>query len=245
MRVATSPLPRTSASSPASSTHSYGSSASSTEEPPLAHELRERLVNDLVAAGEIDAPAVVQAMRAVPRHEFVPEVSLQRAYEDRALPIGHEQTISQPAVVGMMTQALELTGHDRVLEIGTGSGYQAAVVACLARDVYTIERVGPLARLAKDRLAKMGYENVHVRCGDGFQGWPERASFDRIILTAAPAAIPPRLLEQLAPDGILVAPVGPQGFEGQMLVRVRKRGGHVEFEELSDVTFVEMQHGQT
>ena len=145
---------------------------------------------------------------SVPRHLFVAEELRASAYEDHPLPIGHEQTISQPYIVALMTDLLQLDGDEKVLEIGTGSGYQAAVLGELADQVYTIEIVAPLAEEARARLADLGYENVHVRAGDGYRGWPEQAPFDAIILTAAPPAVPQPLIDQLAIGGILAAPVG-------------------------------------
>jgi protein-L-isoaspartate(D-aspartate) O-methyltransferase len=178
----------------------------------------------------------------VPRHRFAPGLSIRRAYEDRPQPIGHDQTISQPTVVAIMTQALRLGGTERVLEIGTGSGYQAAILARLCKEVFTIEIVPPLGEAARDRLKALGYANVHVRIGDGYLGWPEAAPFDRILLTAAPPEIPRALVDQLAEGGILVAPVGEQG-EAQRLVRWTKRGGSLKKEDLGAVRFVPMVRG--
>src|SRR5262249_12815799 len=146
------------------------------------------------------------AMMRVPRHLFVPGASLEEAYDDAPFPIGHGQTISQPAVVAVMTEALELGGRERVLEGGTGSGSEAAVLSLLSSDVYTIEIVTDLAEIARERLATLGYANVHVRAGDGYAGWPEHAPFDRIIVTAAPPELPRALVDQLAEGGVLVAP---------------------------------------
>jgi protein-L-isoaspartate(D-aspartate) O-methyltransferase len=210
-------------------------------DPPTARQLRERLVRELVAEGDAGTPAVVAALRAVPRHAFMPHVSLPLAYANRATPIGYEQTISQPAVVAVMTEALELTGHERVLEIGTGSGYQAAVLAMLSRQVFSIERIEALANEAAGRLSRLGYANVHVRCSDGFEGWPEQAPFDRIVLTAAPTELPHVLVGQLSHDGgVLVAPVGDPEMQAQSLVRVRKYDGEIEIEDLGGVAFVPM-----
>jgi protein-L-isoaspartate(D-aspartate) O-methyltransferase len=200
-------------------------------------KLRDALVGELVAEGDTGTPAVVAALRAVPRHTFMPHAPLSLAYANRAIPIGFDQTISQPSVVAVMTEALELTGEERVLEIGTGSGYQAAVLAMLAREVWSVERIEPLANDAAARLARLGYTNVHVRCGDGFAGWPEQAPFDRIVLTAAPAELPIALVGQLAEDGVLVGPIGD---DDQSLVRVRKHGGELEIEDLGAVVFVPM-----
>jgi protein-L-isoaspartate(D-aspartate) O-methyltransferase len=205
-----------------------------------AQALRERLVRRVGA--EITDEKVLAVLRAVPRHQFVPGASLEVAYADAPAPIGYGQTISQPTVVGMMTAALELRGTERVLEIGTGSGYQAAVLARLATEVYTIEIVEPLGTSARERLARLGYTNVKVRVGDGYAGWPEAAPFDRVIVTAAPETVPKALVDQLADGGILVAPVGPEG-ETQQLLRLRKRGGKTTQEHLAPVRFVPMVPG--
>jgi protein-L-isoaspartate(D-aspartate) O-methyltransferase len=171
---------------------------------------------------EVSDPAVLRAMQAVPREEFVPGHLRGAAYDDCALPIACGQTISQPAVVAYMTEQLGLAPGDRVLEVGTGSGYQAAVLAEIAQDVYSIERIPELARTAGARLVRLGFANVHVREGDGTQGWPEAAPFDAIIVTAAADDIPPALLAQLKITGRLIMPVG--GLYGeQVLVLVERR----------------------
>jgi protein-L-isoaspartate(D-aspartate) O-methyltransferase len=164
---------------------------------------------------------VMAAMAKVPRHEFVPQDQKRNAYQDRPLPIGHGQTISQPFIVALMTDLMEIKPTDRVLEVGTGSGYQAAVLAELAAAVYTIEIVEPLARQATERLRGLGYRNVTTRAGDGYQGWAEHAPFDSIMVTAAPSVVPQPLLDQLKPGGRLVVPVGGQ-FAGQSLMVVEK-----------------------
>jgi protein-L-isoaspartate(D-aspartate) O-methyltransferase len=212
-------------------------------DPPQAKALREKLVRDLVASGHVRDNRAIAAMRDVPRHLFVPDASLSDAYDNRPFPIGEGQTISQPAVVGMMTQALELSGKERVLEIGTGSGYQAAVLSELCADVFTIELVPSLGAAARDRLARLGYANVQVKIGDGYQGWPEHAPFDRIVITAAPPEIPPALQSQLADGGILVAPIGDT-WSLQRLVRVRRTGNFFHEEELGTVIFVPMVPGR-
>jgi protein-L-isoaspartate(D-aspartate) O-methyltransferase len=181
-------------------------------------------------------------MREVPRHLFVPHANLDDAYRDAPYPIGLGQTISQPTVVAMMTQALELKGDEKILEVGTGSGYQAAVLGKLAKRVYTIELHEQLANEAKDKLAKAGFSNVVVRAGDGYKGWPEEAPFDRVIVTAAPDQLPKALVDQLAEGGVLVAPVGPEGLP-QRLVRYRKRAGKLDEEDLGGVMFVPMVKG--
>jgi protein-L-isoaspartate(D-aspartate) O-methyltransferase len=156
--------------------------------------------------------------------------------------VGQRQTISQPTIVAMMTEALRLSGHERVLEIGTGSGYQAAVLSRLASEVFTIELIAELGNSAERRLTRLGYANVHVRIGDGYQGWPEAAPFDRIIVTAAPPEVPPALFSQLADNGLLVAPVGPtHGI--QSLLRYHKSKTGIRREVLGDVRFVPMVHG--
>ncbi len=208
-------------------------------DPEEARQLREALARDLADTGAVTSERVLSAIRRVPRHLFVPGASLRRAYTDAAALIGHEQTISQPTVVGIMTEALELEGRERVLEIGTGSGYQAAILSLLALEVYTVELVPELAELARDRLRDLGYANVHVRAGNGYDGWPEHAPFDRVIVTAAPAEVPAALLDQLTPDGMLVAPVG-WGEWTQRLLRYRKVGERTEIEDLGGVRFVPM-----
>ncbi len=209
---------------------------------PRARELRQQLVASLLAYGELRTDRVAAAMRRVPRHAFVPDQPLEVAYANRALPIGFDQTISQPTVVVVMTEALELSGRERVLEIGTGSGYQAAILSLLSCEVFSLEIVAPLADRSGRLLADMGYANVHVRAGDGYQGWPGQAPFDRIIITAAPPAVPQALFDQLARGGVLVAPVGPSPYE-QSLERFRKgEDGRVTVEDLGLVTFVPMVH---
>jgi protein-L-isoaspartate(D-aspartate) O-methyltransferase len=206
---------------------------------PAARALRERLVAMLVERGDLHLGRVADAMRNVPRHAFIPGAALDDAYADSPLPIGFDQTISQPAVVAIMTEALELSGRERVLEIGTGSGYQAAILGVLSREVFSIEIVAELAQRAGRRLAELGYANIHVRSGDGYLGWPERAPFDRILVTAAPPAMPPALLDQLAEGGVLVAPVGPNPYE-QTLLRYRKKQGRFRVDDLGPVAFVPM-----
>jgi len=170
--------------------------------------LRQQMVDTQIRARQVQSEAVLQAMARVPRHLFVPESLRPYAYEDRPLPIGREQTISQPYIVGYMTDVLQLEPSHRVLEIGTGSGYQAAVLAEIATHVYSIEIVPELAEGARRALTESGYRNVDVRTGNGYLGWPDRAPFDRIIVTAAPPTIPNALVDQLAVGGIMVVPVG-------------------------------------
>lgn len=185
---------------------------------------------------------VLAALAAVPRHLLAPNLSLEEAYSNHARPIGLGQTISQPSLVAWMSQLLELTGWERVLEIGTGSGYQTAILAQLAREVYTLERLSFLSLQTQERLAQLGCQGLHFRIGDGFQGWPEAAPFERIILTAAPSQLPEVLLAQLAEGGILMAPVGPRDAV-QELVRVRKWQGQCVQERLGGVAFVPMLPG--
>jgi protein-L-isoaspartate(D-aspartate) O-methyltransferase len=200
---------------------------------------REAMVkNQLMAAG-ISNAEVLQAMAEVPRHEFVPAGVRPFAYVDGPLPIGHGQTISQPFIVAYMTQALELTKDDTVLEIGTGSGYQAAILGKLAKEVYTIEIVPPLAESSKELLAKLGFQNVHVKLGDGYLGGPEMAPFDAIIVTCAPDHVPEPLVAQLKEGGRLVIPVGEAGGV-QQLVLLRKKDGKIFRENKLDVRFVPM-----
>lgn len=181
---------------------------------------------------------VIQAMAAVPRHEFVPEELRDLAYANRPLPIGHGQTISQPYIVALMTELAELRPQDVVLEIGTGSGYQAAVLATLVRKVYSIEIIPELGQKAEANLHRLGYANVEVRVGDGYHGWPEHAPFDAILVTAAPEEIPPPLLDQLRPGGRLVVPVGPP-HQTQSLKLLRKdEHGNVNQEDVLPVGFV-------
>ncbi len=188
---------------------------------------RDAMVARQLAARGITDPRVLAAMRRVPRERFVPDASRHLAYADSALPIDCGQTISQPYIVALMTQALELSGDERVLEVGTGCGYQTALLAELAADVYTIERHADLSRAARRRLESLGYRGIHYRVGDGTEGWPEEAPFDRIIVTAAAENLPPALWEQLEEGGIVVAPLGGQW--SQRLVVLRKiRGEPIE-----------------
>lgn len=195
-----------------------------------------------LTAGEIRrremSPAVRAAMGRVPRHLFVPERRITKAYENRPLPIGYGQTISQPYIVALMTDLLELSGDEVVLEVGTGSGYQAAVLADLVPEVYTIEIIEPLGNEAEARLRRLGLGQVHTRIGDGYFGWPDAAPFDRIIVTAAADHIPPPLIEQLKPGGKMVLPVG-SGFLTQHLVLVEKNmKGTISSEQILPVRFV-------
>ena len=180
---------------------------------------RREMVDQQLEGRDIRDRRVLDAMRKVPRHLFVPEPERARAYEDSPLPIGYSQTISQPYIVAYMTQALDVRPEHRVLEIGTGSGYQAAVLSALAGRVYTIEIVEPLAARARAALASMGYSNVEVRTGNGYLGWPEHAPFDRIMVTAAPREVPPALVQQLRVGGLMAIPVGDVVQELRILRR--------------------------
>lgn len=201
---------------------------------------RARMVREQLAAPgrDITNARVLEVMGRVPRHEFVPEPYRARAYGDHPLPIGYEQTISQPFIVAFMTEKLEPKPTDKVLEIGTGSGYQAAVLACLVSNVFTIEIIEPLARRAEADLKRLGYTNVFVRVGDGYKGWPEAAPFDAIIVTCAPDHIPQPLVEQLKEGGRMIIPVGPPGH--QELYLLEKKAGRVEKRAVLPVRFVPM-----
>jgi protein-L-isoaspartate(D-aspartate) O-methyltransferase len=199
--------------------------------------LRRRMAEEQIAARGVRDPRVLQAMAEVPRHLFVDEAQRARAYEDWPLPIGHGQTISQPYMVAVMTEYLELCGEERVLEVGTGSGYQAAVLGRLAREVFTVERIGPLAEVAAARLRDLGYANVRVLVRNGARGLPEHAPFDRVLVTAACPILPAVLVAQLAEGGIIVAPVG-ESWLGQTLVVGRKVGGRLSMREVLGCIFV-------
>jgi len=204
----------------------------------LFAEARERMVRTQIAARHIRDKNVLSAMRRVPRHLFVPKSEQRAAYDDTPLPIGWGQTISQPYIVAYMTEQLHLTESDTVLEIGTGSGYQAAILAELAAQVYTIEIVTPLCEQASKTLAKLGYDNVQVRCGDGYEGWPEHAPFDAVIVTAAPPKVPQPLIDQLKVGGRMIVPVGRYYQE---LVLITKTGdGAISRRKLIPVRFVPM-----
>jgi protein-L-isoaspartate(D-aspartate) O-methyltransferase len=202
--------------------------------------LREHMVRTQIESRGVRNSLVLQAMREVPRHEFVSESEVDMAYVDRPLPIGHGQTISQPYIVAYMTEALRLRSGERVLEIGTGFGYQAAVLSRIASEVYTIDRVPELVETARHILDRLGYDNVYCRTGDGTEGWSDKAPFDGIIATAAAPRVPEPLQEQLAVGGRLVMPIGEYRF-GQHIVRMTKgTGGSLQEERLLDVAFVPM-----
>ena len=202
---------------------------------------RELMVKRQIEARGVRDARVLYAMRKVERHKFVNSRTLGEAYDDYPLPIGQGQTISQPYIVALMTELCRLKGTEKVLEIGTGSGYQAAVLSLLAKEVYSIEIIEALGKSAAKRLKDLNYNNIYVRIGDGYKGWPEKAPFDVIILTASPPEIPDLLLEQLKDGGILVAPVGEFNQE---LVRVEKQHGKYLKEIITYVRFVPMIHGK-
>lgn len=201
-------------------------------------EARQRMVNEQIRARGVRDPLTLEAMGKVPRHRFVPPQLRREAYDDHPLPIGEGQTISQPFIVAYMTEALALSGDERVLEIGTGSGYQAAILAEIADEVYTIEIVPSLAMGAERVLAELGYTNVSVRAGDGYRGWPQAAPFDAIIVTAAPDHVPEPLIEELAPGGRLVIPVGRDVQELRVLQKAED--GSIREDRRIPVRFVPM-----
>jgi protein-L-isoaspartate(D-aspartate) O-methyltransferase len=199
---------------------------------------RQRLVQEQLMARGIHDERVLAVMSKVPREEFVPQDARSESYTDGPLSIGHGQTISQPYIVALMTEQLRLKPSDRVLEVGTGSGYQTAVLAELVTGVYTIEIIEPLAKNAEATLARLGYKNVHVRAGDGYKGWPEQAPFDAIIVTCAPDRVPQPLTEQLKADGRMIIPVGEQF--AQELYLLEKKKGQLKESAILPVLFVPM-----
>ncbi len=199
--------------------------------------MREKMVETQIKSRGVKDERVISAMLKVERHRFVPKAYESQAYTDRPLPIGEEQTISQPYIVALMTELLDLKGEERVLEVGTGSGYQAAILAELAKEVYTVEIMESLASSAKKLLSELGYQNIQVKTGDGYLGWPEAAPFDAIIVTCAPDHIPNPLLEQLKEGGRMVVPVGTHSQE---LKKIVKRSGKIETTDVLPVIFVPM-----
>ena len=204
-------------------------------------DARETMVREQIAARGIRDPRVIEALREVPRHAFIPEPERSRAYDDGPVPIGQGQTISQPYIVALMTELLLPQPGDRVLEVGTGSGYQAAVLARLVSHVYTVELEESLASTATALLRELKYENITVRTGDGYAGWPEHAPFDIVIVTAAPEQIPQPLIEQLQPGGRLIVPVGPR-FNVQQLQLIEKdAAGAIRTRDIAPVMFVPLR----
>ena len=207
------------------------------EHPPESLEsLREEMVHRQIESRGVCDSRLLEALRRIPRHEFVPGLSRGEAYEDHPLPIGAGQTISQPYMVALTTAGLSLTGKERVLEIGTGSGYQTAILALLAERVYTVERVSELAARAGETFSRLGYGNIEIMVGDGSRGWPEHAPYDGIIVTAGAARVPPTLLEQLGEGGRLVIPVG--GGYSQSLAIFRKERGIIKRRDECGCVFV-------
>jgi protein-L-isoaspartate(D-aspartate) O-methyltransferase len=212
--------------------------AASAQSADVFTERRRRMVEEQIRARGVRQPEVLAAMTEVPRHLFVPEPIREQAYEDTALPIDAGQTISQPYIVALMTELLDLSGDEKVLEIGTGSGYHSAVLARVADEVYSIEIIEPLGRRAATRLRYLGYGNVRVRLGDGYAGWPEEEPFDAIILTAAPPRLPMPLIEQLKVGGRMVVPVGD--YLQDLLLIVKNRDGTHTSKRIAPVVFVPM-----
>lgn len=225
-----------------------GEAAMAETDPPAPAQTEEqrwadkrlRMVSQSIASRDVTDERVLEAMRTVPRHRFVPASQLDRAYNDHPLPIGHDQTISQPYIVALMSQYLRLDGSETVLEIGTGSGYQAAVLGELAATVHTLEIVEPLCASSTALLAELGHANVHVHCGDGYEGWPEAAPFHAIMVTAAPDHVPQPLVDQLAPGGIMVLPVGPAGWSQELTLIEKAEDGSVTTRSVAAVAFVPM-----
>jgi protein-L-isoaspartate(D-aspartate) O-methyltransferase len=208
----------------------------------MSHEFkaaRERMVSDQIVRRQVTSPKVLEAMRTVPRHQFVPPESLAYAYDDFPLPIGQGQTISQPYIVALMTQLLQLEGNETVLEVGTGSGYQAAVLACIAKTVHSIEQLQELSQRAGHLLDDLGYKNIHLHVGDGSLGWHQAAPYDGILVTAAAPKPPLSLLNQLKEKGRLVIPVGGRGSQA-LQVWERVKGGW-NFEDIIPVAFVPLR----
>ncbi|HXY34271.1 MAG TPA: protein-L-isoaspartate(D-aspartate) O-methyltransferase [Planctomycetaceae bacterium] len=199
---------------------------------------RMRMVSESIEKAGVTNPRVLEAMRSVPRHEFVPSTYRDKAYWDSAWPIGYKQTITWPSVVALMTQSLDPQPEDRVLEIGTGSGYQAAVLSQLVKQVYSIEIVKPLGQQAEKRLKRLGYQNVKVKVGDGYQGWPEFAPFDKIIVTCSPEKVPQPLIDQLAEGGRMIIPVGSR-YDQEMCL-LEKKNGKLVRKQLMPTYFVPM-----
>ena len=215
-----------------------GATVAGAQTDKAADRLARQISDYAAPIDERANPRVLAAMRAVPRHLFVPPGQRANAYDDRPLPIGEDQTISQPSLVALMTHLLRPKSGDVMLEVGTGSGYQAAILSRLVGRVYTIEIVQPLARRASDRLARLGYRNVRVRHGDGYAGWPQHAPFDGIIVTAGAPHVPRPLVDQLKPGGRMVIPVGPDGSVQHLMLITKGRSGAVNRRTIIPVRFV-------
>jgi protein-L-isoaspartate(D-aspartate) O-methyltransferase len=211
---------------------------SSTDDTDDFTAQREQLIQEGIIGMGITDEAVIEALRRVPRHQFVPDEHLAQAYNNHPLPIGYGQTISQPFIVALMTEAVDVGPADRVLEIGAGSGYQAAVLAELVAEVYTVEIIGPLAELSESRMQQLGYDNVAVKHADGYFGWEEHAPFDAIVVTAAPDHVPQPLVQQLKIGGRMVIPVGPVGGYQTLWLVTRVSEEEVRTEDLGGVRFV-------
>jgi protein-L-isoaspartate(D-aspartate) O-methyltransferase len=205
-------------------------------------DARQRMVETGILGWGISDPDVIAVMGEVPRHLFVPAEDLDQAYANHPLPIGYGQTISQPYIVALMTQEMDVDAGERILEIGTGSGYQAAVLAALGAEVYSVEIIRALGEAAAARLTAAGFTGVHTRIGDGYDGWPEAAPFDGIMVTAAPDHVPPMLLSQLKVGGVMVIPVGPVGDYQELWRIVRVEEGRYESTSLGGVRFVPLVH---
>ena len=215
-------------------------SISCTQNDPNFDHLRKLMIKNQLQSRGIRDDAVLEVMRSVERHNFVPENYRDRAYSDGPLPIGHGQTISQPYIVAFMTEQLQVSSQHKILEIGTGSGYQAAILGELAKHVFTIEIIPELAEGAKNILNHLSYKNITVRAGDGYKGWPEEAPFERIMVTAAPTEIPQTLIDQLAPGGRMILPVGAQFLVHYLWVIEKDDQGTVTKEKILPVRFVPM-----
>ena len=215
-------------------------SISCTQNDPNFDHLRKVMIKNQLQSRGIRDDAVLDVMRSVERHNFVPENYRNRAYSDGPLPIGHGQTISQPYIVAFMTEQLQVSSQHKILEIGTGSGYQAAILGELAKHVFTIEIIPELAEGAKNILNHLSYKNITVRAGDGYKGWPEEAPFERIMVTAAPTEVPQELIDQLAPGGRMILPVGAQFLVQYLWVIEKDDQGTVTKEKILPVRFVPM-----
>ena len=215
-------------------------SISCTQNDPNFDHLRKVMIKNQLQSRGIRDDAVLDVMRSVERHNFVPENYRDRAYSDGPLPIGHGQTISQPYIVAFMTEQLQVSSQHKILEIGTGSGYQAAILGELAKHVFTIEIIPELAEGAKNILNHLSYKNITVRAGDGYKGWPEEAPFERIMVTAAPTEVPQELIDQLAPGGRMILPVGAQFLVQYLWVIEKDDQGTVTKEKILPVRFVPM-----